>query len=146
MISESLDTNTNTNIVTAPSGGVITLDLRTKIHSFYIEAFDTAIAEQTFNFFFRSAMDFSVRTVLRYATEAIPFTIGLTAKMIVLSLIFVLKTFAQGIVLMAQLLGHIFLLLWEGWEAPMFEKQRTRTYRPYPYASGTGTYDLRRGR
>lgn len=91
-------------------------------------------------------MDLSMRTVLRYAVEAIPFTIGLTAKVMVLSLIFVLRTLAQIGVLTAQLLGHIFLLLWEGWDAPMFVKQRTRTYRPRPYASSTGLYDLRKGR
>jgi len=96
-------------------------------------------------FYFRSAMDLSLRTVLLYAVEAVPFTIGLTARVTVLSLIFVLKTSVQGLAFIGQLLGHIFLLLWEGWDAPMFAKQRTRTYRPRPYASSTGTFDLRRG-
>lgn len=91
-------------------------------------------------------MDISVRTVLRYGLEATPYAIGLAARLYVTVLWFVLKTLGRGLALCAYALGHAFLLLWAGWDAPMFAKQRVRTYRPYTYASSAGTYDLRRGR
>lgn len=87
-----------------------------------------------------------MRTVLRYALEAIPFTIGFMLRLSLDTLWFVLKTLGHVIALCAVTAGHIFLLLWEGWDAPMFAKQRVRTYRPYAYASSAGTYDPRRGR
>lgn len=91
-------------------------------------------------------MDISVRTVLRYGIKAAPYAIGFAAQLYVAALVLVLRISLRGLMLCACALGHIFLFLWEGWDAAIFTKQRVRTYRPYTYASSAGTYDPRRGR